>query len=92
MVSGRNVNFWKSAQRGTPVLEELWDESGPKRCAIVEKVPTGSYQATLSRIGLSYVGFRGFPFGLIFSEPFFCLVCGKTSSVRCFFYGEGHVR
>ena len=52
---------------GPPVLEELWDESGPKRCAIVEKAPTGSYEATLSWIGLSYVGYGGFLFGFFFS-------------------------
>ena len=57
-----------SVEGGIPVLEELWDESGPKRCAIVEKVPTGSYEATLSRIGLSYIGFEGFPFGLFFGQ------------------------
>ena len=58
-----------SVEGGTPVLEELWDDNGPKRCAIVDLVPTGSYQATLSRIGLSYIGFEGFLFGFLFSGP-----------------------
>ena len=58
-------------QGGTPVLEELWDVNGPKRCAIVEKAPTGSYQATLSWIGLSYIGFEGFLFGLVLSGALF---------------------
>ena len=51
------IYIFRNVQEGIPVLEELWDVNGPKRCAIVEKVPTGSYQATLSRIGLSYIGF-----------------------------------
>ena len=44
------------------VLEELRVGTGFKTCAIVDKVPTGSYRATLKRIGLSGVGFEGFPF------------------------------
>ena len=58
------INIVRSVEGGGTVLEELWDESGPKRCAIVDLVPTGSYEATLKRIGLSCIGFEGFPFGL----------------------------
>ena len=36
--------------------------NGFKRCAIVDIVPTGSYHATLKRIGLNRVSFKGFPF------------------------------
>ena len=56
---------------GTPVLQELWDESGPKRCPIVEKFSTGSYEVTLSRIGLSYIGFEGFLLRLFLSGALF---------------------
>ena len=72
MVSGCNLYFWKCGGRH-PVLKELWDVNGPKRCAIVDLVPTGSYQATLSRIGLSYIGFGGFPFGLFFGQGPHCV-------------------
>ena len=41
-----------------------------KRCAIVDIVPTGWYQATLKRIGLDGVGFDGVPFG-----PLYCRSC-----------------
>jgi hypothetical protein len=51
---------------GGGVLGEVCGGSGPKRCAIVDLVPTGSYEATLKRIGLSCIGFEGFPFGLFF--------------------------
>jgi hypothetical protein len=67
-----------SVEGGTPVLEELWDDNGPKRCAIVDLVPTGSYQATLGRVGLSYIGFEGFPFGLFFLSLWCLLVLAGT--------------
>ena len=66
MVGGGEINIFGSVERGGTVFEELWGGSGSERCAIVEKVRTGSYEATLSRIGLSYIGFGGFPFGLFF--------------------------
>ena len=43
-----------------PVLGELRDRTRPERYAIVDIVPTGSYEATLKLIGLSDVGFEGF--------------------------------
>ena len=36
--------------------KELIAGAGFKRCAIVDIVPTGSYQATLKRIGLDEIG------------------------------------
>ena len=47
------------------VFTELRVGSGFKRRAIVDIVPTGSYQATLSRIGLYGVGFEGVPVGTV---------------------------
>ena len=45
-----------------PVIKESRAGNGFKRCARVDIVPTGSYQATLSGIGFYGVGFEGFPF------------------------------
>ena len=50
--------------------KELIAGTGFKICAIVDIVPTGSYQATLKRIGLYCVGFEGFPFGPLYFRPF----------------------
>ena len=52
------------------VLKVLRAGAGFKRCAIVDIVPTGSYQATLKRIGLDGVGFEGFPFGPLYFRSF----------------------
>ena len=52
------------------VLKVLRAGTGFKRCAIVDIVPTGSYQATLKRIGLDGVGFEGFPFGPLYFRSF----------------------
>ena len=43
--------------------KELIAGTGFKRCAIVDIVPTGSYQATSSGICLYCVGFKGFLLG-----------------------------
>ena len=50
--------------------KELIAETGFKICAIVDIVPTGSYQATLKRIGLDGVGFEGFPSGTPEDAPY----------------------
>jgi hypothetical protein len=53
------------------VLKELRAGDGFKRCAIVDIVPTGSYPATLKRIGLNAIGFEGFPFRTFVVDLFF---------------------
>ena len=70
MVSGV-IYIFANVEGGSPVLDEVRDKSGPKRCAIIDIVPTGSYQTTLSLIGLSAVGFEGFPSGAFCSATFF---------------------
>ena len=52
------------------VLEEVRAGSSFKRCAVVDIVPTGSYQATLKQIGLDGVGFEGFPSGTPEDAPY----------------------
>ena len=52
------------------VLEEVRAGSSFKRCALVDIVPTGSYQATLKRIGLDGVGFEGFLSGTPEDAPY----------------------
>ena len=44
------------------VLKELRYGNSFKRCAIVDIVPMGSYQATLKRVGLYGISYEGVPF------------------------------
>ena len=55
---GGNFELTRKVELDYFVLRELRAGNGSKRCAIVDIVPTGSYQAALSRIGLYDVGFE----------------------------------
>lgn len=47
-------NF-RRVEGGTPVLGNILDINGSERCTIIDLIPTGSYQPTLSWIVFSYV-------------------------------------
>ena len=55
--------------------------NGFKRCAVVDIVPTGSYQATLTQISLYRIGFKGFPFGTFGFEQ--VVLCPCVAPLPC---------
>ena len=62
MLSGHFFNVKMEAKKHIG-LKELRAGSSFKRCAVVDIVPTGSYRATLSGIGLYGVGLKVFLLG-----------------------------
>ena len=55
--------------------------NGFKRCAVVDIVPTGSYQATLTQISLYRIGCKGFSFRTLGFEQ--VVLCPCVVPVPC---------